>query len=52
MAEWKKSVQLAYLQTIIYTGMSSWTKTWSGVKEEVEHKDQENETELESVQAV
>lgn len=25
--------------------MSSWTKTWSGVTDEEEHKDQENETE-------
>ncbi len=25
--------------------MSSWTKTWSEVKEEEEHKDQEKETE-------
>lgn len=43
MVDWKNSVQLAYLQTIIYT--LEWavgTKNWKGVKRD---KDWENETE-------
>lgn len=34
-----------FTDNYLHTEMRSWTKTWSGVKEEEEHKDQENETE-------